>query len=200
MTQRLIKRWKSWCKTSYRTVFLGKWIPQMRNRINIPKNMFSTKRIAKELFQRKRRTEGNILTNKTLSFCIKGSFFNSDNALGYDLVFREEKVKVEISRAFISNIILNSGCAWSVYWRLLFLFVIIILPTKLFPGEDDPPLRGPDWRQLPRAHHQHNQTDRNIQLGRSVPCQGCFHGHASINLTDVIIWKCSKQMMMAKFW
>ena len=71
------------------------------------------------------------MTNKTLSFCIKGSFFNSDNALGYDLVFREEKVKVEISdnalgfdlvfkeekvkveisRAFISNIILNSGCA-----------------------------------------------------------------------------------------
>ena len=144
MTQRLIKRWKSWSKTSYRTVFLGKWIPQMRNRINIPKNMFSTKRIAKELFQSKRRTEGNILTNNTLSFCIKGSFFNSDNALGYDLVFREEKVKVEISdnalgfdlvfreekvkveisRAFISNIILNSGCAWSVYWRLLSSFYL----------------------------------------------------------------------------
>ena len=96
----------------------------MRNRINIPKNMFSTKRIAKELFQSKRRTEGNILTNNTLSFCIKGSFFNSDNALGYDLVFREEKVKVEISRAFISNIILNSGCAWSVYWRLLSSFYL----------------------------------------------------------------------------
>ena len=96
----------------------------MRNRINIPKNMFSTKRIAKELFQSKRKTEGNILTNNTLSFCIKGSFFNSDNALGYDLVFREEKVKVEISRAFISNIILNSGCAWSVYWRLLSSFYL----------------------------------------------------------------------------
>ena len=173
----------------------------MRNRINIPKNMFSTKRIAKELFQSKRRTEGNILTNNTLSFCIKGSFFNSDNALGYDLVFREEKVKVEISRAFISNIILNSGCAWSVYCGLLSSFYLwtFLSPTKLFPGEDDPPLRGPYWRQLPRAHHQHNQTDRNIQLGRSVPCQGCFHGHASINLTDVVIWKCSKQMMMAKF-